>query len=143
MVRGRDPLLTGMSAMRKPYSPVGFPGDAGASLALPASLRRVLEWLRSHLSEPVQLDRLADVAGVRPRTLEAQFNMFLGTTPLGWVRQMRLALARRELLHADPGTSVTDVALSAGFTQLGRFSVQYRKAFGEAPSSTIRQSARR
>lgn len=143
MVRGRNPLLTGMSAMRKPYSPVGYPGDAGASLALPASLRRVLEWLRSHLSEPVQLNRLADVAGVRPRTLEAQFNMFLGTTPLGWVRRMRLALARRELLHADPGTSVTDVALSAGFTQLGRFSVQYRKAFGEAPSSTIRQSVRR
>lgn len=121
----------------------GFPGDPGASLALPAGLRRVLEWLRGHLSESVQLDRLADIAGVRPRTLEAHFRMFLGTTPLGWVRQMRLALARRELLHADPDTSVTDVALSAGFTQLGRFSVQYRRVFGESPSSTIRQSQRR
>jgi len=120
--------------------PAGFPGDPGA---LPAGLRRALAWLRGHLSEPVQLDRLADIAGVRPRTLEAQFRMFLGTTPLGWMRQMRLALARRELLHADPGTSVTVVALSAGFTQLGRFSVQYRKAFGESPSSTIRQSQRR
>src|SRR6185312_15188934 len=62
---------------------------------------------------------------------------------LGWLRQMRLALARRELLHADPDSSVTEVALSAGFTQLGRFSVQYRKAFGESPSFTIRRSQRR
>lgn len=143
MLRGGDPSLKGMSAMRMPDSPIGFPGDPGASLALPAGLRRVLEWLRGHLSEPVRLDRLAEIAGVRPRTLEAQFKMFLRTTPLGWVRQMRLALARRELLHADAGTSVTNVALSAGFVQLGRFSVQYRQTFGESPSSTIRQSQRR
>jgi len=136
-------LLSWMPAMRIGESPVGFPCDPDASPALPASLRRVLEWLRGHLSESVQLDRLADIAGVRPRTLEAQFRVFLGTTPLGWVRQMRLALARRELLHANCDTSVTEVALSVGFSQLGRFSVQYRKAFGESPSSTLRQSERR
>ena len=51
--------------------------------ALPADLVRALDWLRSHLSEPVDLDLLASVAGVRPRTLESHFKTFLGTTPLG------------------------------------------------------------
>src|SRR5262245_10227289 len=107
---------------------------------LPADLTRTLGWLRSHLSEPVQLDLLAQIAGVRPRTLETHFKMFLGTTPLGWVRRMRLARARQDLLHARPPTSVTDVALANGFSQLGRFAGQYRRLFGELPSATLQRS---
>ena len=64
-----------------------------SSPVLPADLVRVLEWLRDHPLEPVDLAKLAQIAGIRPRTLETQFRMFLGTTPLGWVRRMRLARA--------------------------------------------------
>src|SRR5215831_13411007 len=39
---------------------------------LPADLVRALDWLRGHLSEPIRLEHLAQVAGVRPRTLQAQ-----------------------------------------------------------------------
>jgi AraC-like DNA-binding protein len=110
--------------------------------ALPADLVHLLNWLRGHLAEPVDLERLAEIAGVRPRTLEAHFRSFLGTTPLGWVRQMRLAKARGELQRARPDTRVTDVALSNGFTQLGRFSALYRAMYGEPPSVTLRQRRR-
>src|SRR5205085_5130240 len=108
------------------------------SSALPADLVRALGWLRCHLSEPIQLDTLAQVSCVRPRTLETHFKMFLGTTPLGWVRRMRLARARQELLRASPQATVTSIALSSGFSELGRFSAQYRRTFGELPSTTIR-----
>src|SRR5215468_649576 len=67
---------------------------------LPADLARALNWLRAHLSEPIHLEHLAQVAGVRPRTLQARFKMFLGTTPLGFLRRMRLARARQDLLQA-------------------------------------------
>ena len=109
---------------------------------LPADLVRALSWLRVHVSEPIDLERLASVAGVRPRTLETHFKTFLGTTPLGWVRQMRLAYARRELEHARAHATVTEVALASGFTQLGRFAAHYRAAFGETPSVTLRRSRR-
>ena len=109
------------------------------SLALPADLTRALTFLRAHLSEPVQLDRLADIAGVRPRTLETHFKAFLGTSPLGWVRRARLMRARQQLLSAGPDSSITDVALSSGFSQLGRFSAEYRSSFGELPSATLRR----
>jgi AraC-like DNA-binding protein len=109
------------------------------SSALPADLVRALGWLRGHLSEPIQLELLAQVGGVRPRTLETHFKMFLGTTPLGWVRRIRLARARQELLHAGSQTTVTDIALASGFSQLGRFAGQYSKAFGELPSTTIQR----
>lgn len=110
------------------------------SPALPADLARALGWLRTHLSETIQLDRLAQVAGVRPRTLESHFKMFLGTTPLGWVRRMRLARARQQLIRPGPRASVTDAALANGFHQLGRFAAQYRKAFGEPPSATLERA---
>jgi transcriptional regulator GlxA family with amidase domain len=72
---------------------------------------------------------------VRPRTLETHFKMFLGTTPLGWVRRMRLARARQEMLHPGPEDTVTGVALSSGFGQLGRFAADYRRAFGTVGSN--------
>jgi AraC-like DNA-binding protein len=110
------------------------------STALPASLARALEWLRTRLDGPVDLDTLAAVAGVRPRTLEAHFKQFLGTTPLGWVRGERLARARHELINAGAQTTVTHVAHASGISHLGRFSAQYRRRFGEHPSETLRQS---
>jgi AraC-like DNA-binding protein len=113
---------------------------SAAQRPLPADLVRALGWLRSHLSEPIDLERLASVAGVRPRTLETHFRTFLGTTPLGWVRRMRLAEARRELERGRARATVTDIAFASGFTQLGRFAAHYRAAFGETPSVTLRRS---
>jgi AraC-like DNA-binding protein/Flp pilus assembly protein TadD len=123
--------------MSLPAEDHGTMGEPGISSALPADLVRALRWLRSHLAEPVRLESLAQVSGVRPRTLEMHFKMFLGTTPLGWVRRMRLARARQELLHCGPDATVTNIALSSGFNQLGRFAAEYRKAFGELPSATM------
>jgi AraC-like DNA-binding protein len=106
--------------------------------ALPQSLAHALHWLNGRLDEPIQLETLAAVAGVRPRTLEAQFKLYLGTTPLGWVRRTRLARARQQLLAASEEASVTGVAVANGFSQFGRFAAQYRRQFGELPSQTLK-----
>jgi transcriptional regulator GlxA family with amidase domain len=55
---------------------------------------------------------------------------------------LRLSNARRALLSAD-GTlaKVTEIAMSFGFAELGRFSVEYKKAFGESPSQTLYRTA--
>jgi AraC-like DNA-binding protein len=121
-----------------------FPVDdrltAEARPSLPPSLGHALDWLNRRLDKPIVLDELAAAAGVRPRTLEAQFKLHLGTTPMGWVRKTRLARARQQLLASRDDANVTDVALANGFTELGRFSGRYRQAFGELPSQTLRAS---
>jgi AraC-like DNA-binding protein len=46
--------------------------------------------------------------------------------------------ARMALLKADSRESrVTDIANHHGFSELGRFSVQYRELFGESPKVTL------
>ena len=53
-----------------------------------------------------------------------------------WLRRMHLA--RRALRMADPtAATVTGVATSYGFWELGRFSVAYRSLFGESPSVAL------
>lgn len=110
--------------------------------ALPGDLVRALHWIGSHMGEPVRIEKLADVAQVSPRTLEVHFRQYLGTTPMGWVRRARLAFARRQFLMSDEATSVTDIAAASGFSQFGRFSGQYRAAFGELPSHTRLEAIR-
>ena len=39
-------------------------------------------------------------------------------------------------------TKVTEIATCFGFAELGRFSVEYRKAFGESPSQTLNRVSR-
>jgi AraC-like DNA-binding protein len=114
----------------------------GRPAALPRDVARVVEWSRAHPAVPVRLEALARIAGVPARTLETHFARFLGTTPLEWVRQERLAHARRALLASDGRASVTDVASQSGFTQLGRFASQYCRRFGELPSETLRRLRR-
>jgi AraC-like DNA-binding protein/Flp pilus assembly protein TadD len=106
--------------------------------SLPESLTRALRFLDLRLDEPVALDDLAAAAGVRPRTLEAHFKSYLGTTPFGWVRRTRLARARQQLLASGDDANVTGIANANGFTELGRFAAHYRKQFGELPSQTLK-----
>jgi AraC-like DNA-binding protein len=113
-----------------------------AAAVLPRDVVRVLDWSRGHLQEPIRLSTLARIAGVPPRTLETHFMRFLGTTPMGWVRQARLTHARRTLLASEGRVTVTDVALDCGFNQLGRFAAQYCRRFGEPPSETLRRIRR-
>ena len=59
-------------------------------------------------------------------------------SPLAYFHKRRLGNARRNLIHSAPGRgAVKNAALSAGLTELGRFSVEYRKLFGESPSATL------
>lgn len=116
---------------------------SGRREPLPASIVQALDWLSTRLDEPIRLETLAAVAGVRPRTLQLHFKLHLGTTPLGWVRRTRLARACQQLTTADDGdTSITDIALANGFNQFGRFAARYRHQFGELPSQTLRGARR-
>ena len=55
-----------------------------------------------------------------------------------WLRRMHLA--SRALRMADPTTTtVTQIATSYAFWELGRFAVAYRSLFGETPSATLRR----
>jgi AraC-like DNA-binding protein len=98
---------------------------------------RVECWIREHASEPITVRKLSAVAGVGARGLQKACLARWGQTPLELVASRRLELARRLLAAPGATRTVTEAAARVGFTHLGRFAVQYRKAFGESPSDTL------
>ena len=101
---------------------------------------RVMNFLRDNLGDPVTVAELSRMAGVSERTLRAAFHDVLGLSPKQYDITERLRAARAALSAADPGTTtVTDIAMTYGFFELGRFAGRYRDVFGEPPSRTLRQ----
>ena len=95
----------------------------------------------NHLSDPVTVADLSRMAGVSQRTLRAAFHDIVGISPKRYALMQRLHAAHLALQQADRGrTTVTDVAMTFGFFELGRFAGRYRHAFGEVPSRTLRQA---
>lgn len=113
---------------------------AAGSAARPEALSRAEEFIKVHAREPLRLGEIAEAAGVRPRTLHKAFQHHLGLTPIAYVRQVRLDLARRDLMEAArSGRTVTDVATDCGFDHLSKFAGSYKARYGESPSETVRR----
>ncbi|UJB30125.1 helix-turn-helix domain-containing protein [Chromobacterium sp. Beijing] len=87
--------------------------------------------------EPVTVLELCSRLRVSRRTLQNSFQLVADTTPVDYLRSIRLNAVRRMLLNpARPGHGVRDAAGAWGFYHLGHFAADYRKLFGEAPSHT-------
>lgn len=111
------------------------PGHLG-----PAALRRAVAYIDAHAGEPITLADIALSAGVGERALRQAFVRHYDTTPMRYLRQVRLERAHRELQAADPGRedTVGRIALRWGFAKRGAFAESYRRAYGVSPSHTLR-----
>ena len=102
-------------------------------------VRRAQQYIGAHLDDVMTIGDVAAAAGVAHRTLYKHFHEVRGISPMRYARDCRFAEVRRALLHAGPQDNVTTIAVHWGFCHLGRFSVEYRKRFGETPSETLRR----
>jgi AraC family transcriptional regulator, ethanolamine operon transcriptional activator len=100
-------------------------------------VRRVEEFMRSNLGEPITLRDLCSVARASERAVEYAFRDVYGVGAKQYLRLLRLNQVRRELNALPAGAAmVTDIAHRYGFSHLGHFSAGYRRLFGEAPRQT-------
>lgn len=77
---------------------------------------------------------------VSRRTIQNSFRTVAETTPLNYLRCVRLNGVRRELLSSEDA-SIGDIASRWGFFHLSHFAEDYRALFGELPSQTARRPA--
>ena len=104
----------------------------------PQTVRLVEEYIEAHWDQPITVEQLALLTNVSVRSLFYSFRKSRGYSPMGFVKQVRLRHAREMLLRAPPGTTVAEIASQCGFCNLGNFAMDYRKVFGERPSSTLK-----
>jgi len=113
---------------------------SGTSDALPRALRKARECLHAHVTEPLDLARVADAAGIGIRALQCGFRRHFGSSISEMLLDIRLAQLNAELMNAPPEVHIIDLAFDLGFTHLGRMAGAYRQKFGETPSETRRRA---
>jgi AraC-like DNA-binding protein len=113
--------------------------ESGPPLIAPGDVKRVIDFIEAHADQPLTLADLVAISGVSGRTLFQHFRDFKGMSPMAYLRKVRFERARDDLQHGDGAPRVTEVATRWGFAHLGRFSIGYRRAFGESPSETARR----
>jgi AraC-like DNA-binding protein len=102
----------------------------------PRDVQRAVDYIQGHLDSPLTLADIARASGIPGRTLLKHFKDHWGTSPMRYMRTARLARVREALLRGDHSDTVTNIAMTWGFRHLGRFSVEYKRHFGESPSAT-------
>jgi AraC-like DNA-binding protein len=132
--------LMNEALLRLVFERAGFSDEAAsrARLAMPRHVRNALDFMTANAAKPILIRDVAAACGVTARSLEHGFKNTMDTTPLAYLRRIRLDAARKEL-RGTGVRSVTEVARRWGFVDLSRFSARYRQAFGELPSQTLRR----
>lgn len=96
------------------------------------SLRRAVQCIEQHFTDPDCLPKAVDAAGTSARQLQRLFRIHLGLRPIQYLTEVRLNQAR--VLLAQTELQVQEVALACGYNSLSTFTKLFRERFGIAPS---------
>ncbi|MGD9480291.1 MULTISPECIES: helix-turn-helix transcriptional regulator [Rhizobiaceae] len=94
----------------------------------------------ANIAEPLTLDKIAAVSGVSERALQMGFRQFKMTTPMAYLRYLRLEAMHQDLKGGQPGMELKEVGLRWGFLHMGRMAAEYRSRYGELPSETYKRA---
>ncbi|MBV1790742.1 AraC family transcriptional regulator [Marinobacterium sp. D7] len=123
-----------------------YDSNLNQSECLSGPHHRHIELIRDHvmdnLTTDIPVDQLASICRISRKSLYNLFERETGLTPSAYIRQLKLETVHSELSNNRRVRNVTEVALKYGFTNLGRFSAQYREHIGELPSETLRRLER-
>ncbi len=92
----------------------------------------VLQYIDQHLNDQIEVEELAQLAHLHPNYFIPYFKKIMGVTPMLYVQQKRMELAKRILSFSD--TSISDIAIQVGM-ELAHFSRYFKKSTGISPSA--------
>lgn len=97
-----------------------------------AKIARATEILAQQFTEPLNMAELAQRVGMSVAGFYAHFKNVTAMTPLQYQKSLRLNVAREKL---QSGLSVSETAYQIGYESPSQFSREYKRQFGENPSS--------
>jgi len=92
---------------------------------------RAVAVLRADIARPLQVKRLAAVAGMSPSSFHQHFRTVTSLTPLQFQKQLRLIEARRLML--SEGVTASSAAFAVGYESVPQFTREYGRMFGLPP----------
>lgn len=105
--------------------------ESGVKLPKETPLTGLVAYIQEHLTEDLTLAKLARQACMSRSALIRQFHRTYGCTPVSFLLNLRIDLARKML--QDPGFQVKHVAYECGFQDVNYFIRLFRKRTGITP----------
>ncbi|HET7558492.1 MAG TPA: AraC family transcriptional regulator [Limnochordia bacterium] len=97
----------------------------------------VTEHVRAHLTEPIDVGVLAEVAHMSHRHFTRRFRRMTGQPPQQYVQRLKLAEAKRLLIGSH--RTIAEIAAAVGFADPYYFSRLFHQKVGESPSDFRKQ----
>lgn len=96
---------------------------------------RSLGYIRENFTTPLSISGLAQQAGMSVPSYHAHFRRLLGSSPIQYIKSMRLHEAR--LLLARHGQTIAEVANAVGYVSASQFSREFKRHFGRTASEEV------
>lgn len=91
-------------------------------------INKVIDYIDTHIDEPLSLEKLAEVASFSPYHFHRIFRGIMKENINPYIRRIRVEKAASQLLH-HPDTPVLDIATSCGFNSAASFARAFKDTF--------------
>lgn len=96
----------------------------------------LLDWIRTHLSDRLTVEQLADRVAMSPRNFSRAFHRAIGVSPAKAIERLRLEAARERVEYSrEP---IEQIAAHTGFRDPERMRRSFVRAFGQPPQGLRR-----
>jgi len=94
---------------------------------------QIMQYIEHNFTRDISIEELASFVHVTPAHLIRTFSEQVGTSPMKYLREFRVQIAKRMLLaNSDP---VNEIATAVGYDDASYFSRVFKKATGFSPTS--------
>jgi len=140
----RDSRILGRQLVREVVYRV-LSGDQGGALRALASrddhftrIARALKHIHAEHAKPLSAEGLAKRAGMSVSAFNHHFRLVTASSPLQYLKRIRLDHARRLMVH--DGYNARTAARAVGYESPSQFSREFKRLFGVTPSGETEQT---
>jgi AraC-like DNA-binding protein len=126
-LRAKDGRIIGLAGVSRDL-------QQAARIATPfVQLTPALDHIRDHFASPVEVDTLAQLAGMSARSFQRHFKKAFQLTPTAYVRQFRIGKACQMLIESDE--TITTIAFETGFSDHSHLVREFTRNLNTTPGA--------
>jgi len=121
-----------MKALEEGFRPCKRCKPEGLNVPTEEWVEQIAGWIDTHYSEPLTLNKLADISHGSPYHLQRSFKRVKGISPTEYIQRLRLEKATWLLETSE--LPITEIGSAVGFSSTPYFMTLFKRKMGNTPS---------